>query len=81
MPEELFEFEFSNPSQASIAMAAIGPEMNKAFEKRSKAFMATNKNVVSLKIVAEDTHALKASSSSYARLFGLMKTVFGQGLK
>ena len=81
MPQEILEFEFSTPADASVAAAAIKPEMNRAFEKRSRAFMATNKNVVSLKIVAEDAHALRASSSSYGRLFGLLKKVFSQELK
>ena len=72
---EEIAFAFPNAEMASLAVKAIRPEMNKSFERRSKASIKTNKNVVLLKILAKDEHAVKASVSSYARLFGLVEKI------
>jgi len=66
---------FSDEKSAESAVKAVSVELNNLFEKRSKTTITTNKNVVSLKIDAEDDSSLKASLSSYSRLIELCKKI------
>lgn len=72
------EFEFSGEATAVAALRSLEPELGKAFEKRSKTSIKNNKNIVSLKITAEDEQALKASLYSYSRLIGLCQSLSGK---
>ena len=66
---------FSDIKSAVCAEKALRPELGKAFEKRSKTSIQSNKNVVSLKIIASDASALNASKSSFERLLLLCKRI------
>ena len=65
------KFDFLSEKAAKAAAAAVSVELSNTFEKRSKAQIHTNKNVVLLKIVAQDESALNASKGFYSRLFVL----------
>jgi len=65
--------EFPDENTAKKAVKAISVELDNEFEKRSKTAIKSNKNVVLLKIVAEDQSALKASLYSYERMIVLCK--------
>lgn len=71
MPLKELEFSFPSERHALAAFQAISPELENPFEKRSKVVMQTNKNVVLLKINADDEQAMKASLYTYKRFFGL----------
>ena len=75
MESEEKRFVFPSGESAASAVKAVFPELGKKFERRSKTAINSNKNVVSLKIVAEDKSALKSSLGSYSRLIGLCKSV------
>ena len=75
MPEIMEEIVFPNEAIASAVARAIIPELNKSYQKRSKTVIKTNKNVVLLKIVAEDEHSLRASLTSFRGLLELGKNV------
>ena len=66
-----FELRFPDAIKARAAAKAVSPELRNSYEKRSKTSINANKNVVSLKVIASDESALKASMSSYSRLLGL----------
>ena len=66
---------FPDEHSAESVAKAVSVELNNLFEKRSKTTITTNKNVVLLKINAEDDSALKASLSSYSRLIELCKGI------
>lgn len=65
------EFDFPNSRFAKAALGALRPELGRDFEKRSKVSIETNKNIVLLKIVADDGWALNASLHSHTRLLEL----------
>ncbi|PIN85407.1 MAG: hypothetical protein COV47_02280 [Candidatus Diapherotrites archaeon CG11_big_fil_rev_8_21_14_0_20_37_9] len=69
------EVQIVFPSEllAKIASKAVSPELSNTFEKRSKTAINTNKNVVSLKVIASDETALKASFNSYRKLLEFSK--------
>ncbi len=75
MPSLETFFQFQTEAEAQAAAKAVSPELTNTFEKRSRAGMHTNKNVVSLKIVAQDETALRASQGFYSRLFGLCREI------
>ncbi|HZX19913.1 MAG TPA: KEOPS complex subunit Pcc1 [archaeon] len=75
MPEVIKEFVFPSEAKAIAVARAILPELNKSYQKRSKTLIKTNKNVVLLKIVAEDEHSLRASLTSFKGLLELGKNV------
>ena len=66
---------FPNDESAIAAVKAVSVELTNKYEKRSKTTIKTNKNVVLLKIVAQDDSALKASLNTYERLLGLCKEI------
>ena len=72
--EEL-SFGFESGEKARAAYEAVKPELNRPFERRSKTVMRSNKNVVSLKIIAEDQIAMMATRSSFERLFSALKKI------
>lgn len=70
----VFEKDFVFPSEKGAACAAkkaIWPELGKVFERHAQTSIHTNKNIVSLKIIAENEAGLKASARSFGRLLGL----------
>ena len=67
------QIEFPNEKIAQAAVKAVSVELDNEFEKRSKTTITSNKNVILLKIVAEDESALKASLYSYERMIMLCK--------
>ena len=69
--EGVFELSFPDAVKAGLAARAVSPELENSYEKRSRTSINTNKNVVSLKVIASDESALKASMHSYMRLLGL----------
>ena len=75
MSETEKQIVFSNDESAKAAVRAVSVELTNNYEKRSKTTITTNKNVVSLKIVAQDDSALKASLNTYERLLGLCKEI------
>jgi len=66
---------FPNDESANAAVKAVSVELINKYEKRSKTTIKTNKNVVLLKIVAQDDSALRASLNTYERLLGLCKEI------
>ncbi len=66
---------FPSEGAALFAVKSVSPESGRAFEKRSKVRMHTNKNIVSLEVLSSDSHALKASVHSYLRLLGLCRAI------
>ena len=66
---------FPDDESADAAVKAVSVELTNKFEKRSKTTIKTNKNVVLLKIVAQDDSALRASLNTYERLLGLCKEI------
>ncbi|MCH7902787.1 hypothetical protein IIC68_03470 [archaeon] len=66
---------FPNAESAIAAVKAVSVELINKYEKRSKTTIKTNKNVVLLKVVAQDDSALKASLNTYERLLGLCKEI------
>ena len=75
MPSLETIFQFDSEKQAAAACAAVSVELSNTFEKRSRAQMHTNKNVVLLRIVAQDENALKASQGFYSRLLDLCNSI------
>ncbi|MCR4335426.1 MAG: KEOPS complex subunit Pcc1 [archaeon] len=69
------QFEFPDEGTANAVCRAVSVELNTEFQKRSKTTINTNKNVVLLKISAEDESALKASEFTFTRLLELCKEV------
>ncbi len=64
-------FEFKTEQDAAAACRAVSVELKNTFEKRSTSSIQTNKNVVLLKVLAEDELALGASVGFYSRLLML----------
>ncbi len=69
------QFEFHDEETAKAAYQAVSVELNNEFQKRSKTTINTNKNVILLKISAEDESAMKASEFTFTRLLELCKEV------
>lgn len=69
------QFVFLSEKLAEIAQRAVLQELDNSYEKRSKAEITTNKNVVLLKITADDGHAKLASYHSYKRLLELSRSL------
>ena len=70
-----FELFFENEKKAKIALCAVQVELGQKHEKRSITFMNINKNIVLLKIMAQDSSALKASLNSYLKLLNLSENL------
>jgi len=64
---------FGDRNSAEIARNAILPELGAKHEHRSSTAITTNKNILRLKIRAEDRAALKASFNTYAKLIFLSR--------
>ncbi|HLC92494.1 MAG TPA: KEOPS complex subunit Pcc1 [archaeon] len=75
MPSLEKEFIFTSPFFALAVQKAVSVELDNTFERRAKSSIHTNKNVVLLKVVAEDESALAASLGFYSRLFGLCSDI------
>jgi tRNA threonylcarbamoyladenosine modification (KEOPS) complex Pcc1 subunit len=71
MEQVFLEFRFQNETCANFAVLALSPELNRRLGQRSSILIQSNKNIVKLKIFANDKHALKASEHSYKSLLGL----------
>ena len=71
MPSEQKEFEFPSAQAAGACAKSLSNDLGKAFEKRAKSAINTNKNLVLLKVVAEDEQALRASIGSFSRLIAM----------
>ena len=69
------QFVFPSEETARMAVKAVFVELEGGFEKRSKTGIKSNKNVVFLKVNAEDETALKASVFTFTRLLELCKEV------
>jgi tRNA threonylcarbamoyladenosine modification (KEOPS) complex Pcc1 subunit len=65
------EFAFPDETCANFAVLALSPEFKRQFGQRSSVSIQSNKNIVKLRILANDKHALKASEHSCKRLLGL----------
>ncbi len=72
--EEL-SFVFSSEKQAVVCCRAVSPELGNSFGKNTKIVMQTNKNVVLLKIIADNEKSFNALKRSYKRLFELCRRV------
>ncbi len=59
---------FEGEDSAEIARKAVLPELGAKHEHRSNTQITSNKNVLQLKIRAEDRTALKASFNTYTKL-------------
>jgi len=69
------QFEFPDEETADAVCRAVSVELDNKFQKRSKTTINTNKNVVLLKISAEDESAMKASEFTFTRLLELCKEI------
>lgn len=61
-------FKFQSEKTARAAAKAVSVELGNRFERRAKTTINTNKNLVLLRVVAEDRQALNASLNSFERL-------------
>jgi len=68
---------FGSEKEAGIVFGSISPELHGSHERRSVTSMDINKNVISLKIDANDSTALKASLNSYMKLIALSSNIAG----
>ncbi|GEM_PF-6975440 len=69
------EFEFPSNAAALAAKKALSAELGKGFEKRAASTINTNKNLVLLRVVAEDGRALGASLGSFSRMIVMCREI------
>ncbi len=67
--------ELASAELAETVLQALKPEEHAPHEKRSRTDLRVNKNLLLMKITAEDATALRASANSYLKLVALVLIV------
>ncbi len=75
MPSAQKEFGFPSAATALACASALSNALGKGFEKRARTAINTNKNLVLLRVVAEDRQAIRASLGSFSRLIAMCREI------
>ena len=69
--QAVVRLKFSSKKQLKVVLHALKPETETSSTHRSKVYMTTEAQTLSLDFRAKDTSALRASINSYLRLIGV----------